>query len=832
MKRGKSVPILIFMFVFIINSLLGNNHIYSYEDKSKLISPYIYKQYKEDQWYSTSWSALTYSKSTKDFVPGVYTLYATNENGKYGEPIVVYCSDLITSRSQTEMYRKINLEDATYYESKDTAAHIRAILNEAYPYKGDMNTVIAHLKQKLVEMNLLTDLEAEKINFSDVISGTAQAIWAFANSNNGQAHTQITESYSGTTNITSTDAKRDGSNKSNKFAERIKKTIEFMDLDINSLVKNDTNWKQVKKLKYQSVKDLVDPYYDELGKKKVDAIIDYYTNLSPIYPTNQNNIDIILTKMDIESIEPTGIDNRDLAISLKFNGTLDSQDNVQLKVFIDGQEDVSLSLSANQFQKCLEQNNNTYSFIIKNYIDTSNVEFVVQGIQKLGDGAYFYEAQNGWKKAQSYVSYEVGSSTPISISANITSGNFSFSKTDGFKTLQNAEFELKSVNNPSIVYKATSTGSSNNNVTFNNILPGSYTLTEVIAPIGYSPSNEMWNVFVDENTGKVTIKDENGNSINSLEVVNTKIPTNDIEKRGQFSFNKTDGFNTLPGAEFELRKITPPTIIEQTTPSALTVENMNHIIQTTPSILTVENMNHVEIVYRATSTTASNNNVTFNDILPGTYKLTEIKAPVGYISSNETWIVFVDASTGEVTIEDESGNKVDTLDVVNDKNPEFVTGGNEPITEDKPGDIIIEDKPGDIVIKDEPEDIVIKDEPEDIVIKDEPKDIVIKDEPQYISMRDELEDIIIKDELEDIAMKDEHENSSDTLAETDTFVDTETESVTTEAESKIDPLDVTNSKDNNKSLNPKTGDVGIGMFISLFIASLIGIFINNKWAKN
>ena len=266
---------LIFIFIFIFNSLSENIVSAFYDGKDISTSPYIYKQYEDDQWYSTSWSTLTYNKSKKDFAPGVYTLYSTNENGKDGLPIPVYCSDLITSRSQTMMYKKINLEDSKYYESADTAAHIRAILKEAYPYKGEMDIVIEYLKKQLVSGGLLTKDEAEKINFSDVISGTTQAIWTFANSSNGGAHTKIENSYTGTTNITTTDAERNGTGKSNeRFGERIQKTINFMELDLSSLVNTDSNWKQVEKLHYQGVADLVDPYYDSLGQKKVEAIRD------------------------------------------------------------------------------------------------------------------------------------------------------------------------------------------------------------------------------------------------------------------------------------------------------------------------------------------------------------------------------------------------------------------------------------------------------------------------------------------------------------------------------------------------------------------------------
>ena len=165
-----------------------------------------------------------------------------------------------------------------------------------------------------------------------------------------------------------------------------------------------------------------------------------------------------MSTMNIENINSTGVNNEDLTVTVKFNGTLDSNDNVEFRVIIDGNKDINLSLSSDKFYRVLEDNNNTYTFTIKNYINTSDVSFVVDGIQRLNDGAYFYEAKDGWKKAQSYVSYEFGSTAPINISIDIISGNLVLNKTDGTQSLVGAEFELRNINDTTVVYKATSTG--------------------------------------------------------------------------------------------------------------------------------------------------------------------------------------------------------------------------------------------------------------------------------------------------------------------------------------------------------------------------------------
>ena len=110
-----------------------------------------------------------------------------NENGQwvpdklyeYGECNydIVYCSDAHPSPSTTNLYKRINLEDSTYY-SKAAAKKLRAIVINSYPYVS-----IDEMKVFLKANGFDSD-KADKLDRSEIIAGVQMAIWYFANTNN------------------------------------------------------------------------------------------------------------------------------------------------------------------------------------------------------------------------------------------------------------------------------------------------------------------------------------------------------------------------------------------------------------------------------------------------------------------------------------------------------------------------------------------------------------------------------------------------------------------------------------------------------------------------
>ena len=142
----------------------------------------------------------------------------------------------------------------------------------------------------------------------------------------------------------------------------------------------------------------------------------------------------------------------------------------------------------------------------------------------------------------------------------------------------------------------TATSDSEGRVTFGPLAPGTYTLTETTAPAGYLPNTQTYTVVVSA-TGTVTV---DGDPAAEFTVYNTPQPA--------FFFRKYDARTgePLPGAVFTLSN-------------------------------------------GQTATSDSDGLVQFGPLTPGTYTLTETRAPEGYLPNTQTYTVVVSA-TGEITI--------------------------------------------------------------------------------------------------------------------------------------------------------------------------------------
>ena len=98
----------------------------------------------------------------------------------YGESNfdVTYCCDVMTPLEYTTHYRRINLEDSNYY-GKEASRHIRAILQNAYPYIS-MEQMKANLKADGFSADFVDSLSR-----GDLIAAVRMAVWTYANAADG-----------------------------------------------------------------------------------------------------------------------------------------------------------------------------------------------------------------------------------------------------------------------------------------------------------------------------------------------------------------------------------------------------------------------------------------------------------------------------------------------------------------------------------------------------------------------------------------------------------------------------------------------------------------------
>ena len=103
---------------------------------------------------------------------------------------LTYCCDAKYAVKDGEHYKRSNLEDAGYY-SVGAAEHIRAIVQNAYPFIS-----IDEMKAKLKAGGLNADF-VDSLTRSDIIAGVQMAIWGYSNMND-EAERDLAMQYGGT----------------------------------------------------------------------------------------------------------------------------------------------------------------------------------------------------------------------------------------------------------------------------------------------------------------------------------------------------------------------------------------------------------------------------------------------------------------------------------------------------------------------------------------------------------------------------------------------------------------------------------------------------------
>lgn len=177
---------------------------------------------------------------------------------------------------------------------------------------------------------------------------------------------------------------------------------------------------------------------------------------------------------------------------------------------------------------------------------------------------------------------------------------FYVTKTDGEAALAGAEFKLENTVAGRDGYTATS--AADGKVTFTGVVDGEYILSETAAPSGYNKSDVV--MYFKVENGEVKYSSDRNSYVaygDTLSIVNTEIPTTNIElyKYEQPADNDSNPI-ALKGAEFALTRDRESTA-----------------------------------AYTAVS--GDDGKVTFENVVPGDYTLSETKAPAGYEPSNLTY---------------------------------------------------------------------------------------------------------------------------------------------------------------------------------------------------
>ncbi len=325
----------------------------------------------------------------------------TEADGSYAST-PVYCIDAATGTKDGTAYRRLNLEDSTYF-TDDRAGKIRAILMQSFPNIGTDTAAMQELAAKVNEWaneTMIVDLTT-----AEALSATQNAIWILANADDAEIY----------------DYCRGAITYGEDYRKKIldKETV-FIE-PVYDAEKVDEN-----------TEDEVKPVTDKTIKN-IEGLSKYLLELQA-WPVQQSTI-------SEHSFKDVTTMYRKLA-----DGTYDVTVSYNVDVPIFTNDELAISVSSGEAVKAYkltEENKN--SSITINVKELGDVKLEINGIRTTTGDAYLYEPVNGRKTAQCMVGYDAN---PVSVHAEmiVTQRVLNFYKTtntdQGRKPLEGVEFDI------------------------------------------------------------------------------------------------------------------------------------------------------------------------------------------------------------------------------------------------------------------------------------------------------------------------------------------------------------------------------------------------------
>lgn len=277
-------------------------------------------------------------------------------NGKYvygkSNYDVAYCCDIETTLAYGSDYRRINLEDSGYYGA-DAAQHIRAILQNSYPFIT-MDEMKARLKAAGLD-----SVFVDSLTRSDVISAVQMAVWTYSNANDGA---QDGLGYFASIDISANTG------------------IYFTPLHDHS----NECWDWLPGKRQRS--------YDARAAYRVNNLAYYLCSLEGVAPSDNQIIisDVKITRADlIHDSDGT----YDVGMYVYLNNSGNEQDDLTVTVTsYSTNDDGTTSTTARTAQFVGGQSKLEMSVKAKS---GDTIKVVVEGTQTLEKGVYFYEPEGG-----------------------------------------------------------------------------------------------------------------------------------------------------------------------------------------------------------------------------------------------------------------------------------------------------------------------------------------------------------------------------------------------------------------------------------------------------
>lgn len=525
---------------------------------------------------------------------------------------VAYCCDVETSLEYATDYKRVNLEDSNYYGTS-AAKHIRAILQNSYPYVS-LEEMKANLKAGGLKASFV-----DQLTRADIIAAVQTAVWTYANANDGAS---------------------DGLGY-------------FASIDIP---RNDNTY-------FHALHDYTNECWDWLpgkGQRSFDARAEYRVNNLAYYLCKLPGVEaeedaIVISDVEITRAEliAGSNDTYRLGMYVHLNTGSGAGDDMTVSVVsYHENEDGTVSVTGGNKQRLSSETVYQLAVTAK-YGDT--IKVVVEGTQDLGRGVYFYEPEGGRDASQCLVGAAEGETavrvekrfafgTDIEMglriykTANGSGAPLSDITFDVYRVVPEGGEVLSDVPTAEEIVKyavqENLVGSVTTDVTGYAALSlekGYYLVVEqhntqkVIEPVAPFYISVPIPVEQDGDNGQVTVEYQDiisvypKNDTFSLPETDPSLPTPPDNVTGDFTLLKHDAYDesvALEGAVFQVYR---PATAEDTDTKIITCNGTNYAV--------------VAVLVDGaplTLTTGADGTVTSPKLTCGVYFLVETKAPAGY----------------------------------------------------------------------------------------------------------------------------------------------------------------------------------------------------------
>jgi|GEM_PF-1729133 len=276
---------------------------------------------------------------------------------------VTYCCDVETILNYGSDYKRINLEDSDYYGT-NASQHIRAILQNAYPY-----ITLEEMKANLVSDGLDPEFVAQ-LTRSDVIAATQMAIWAYANASSEDIAKNVRYS-------TSYDV--------------ISNATIYM-LPLHDYTNELWTWWTTTPYKTS---------YDARAEYRVNTLVYYLCSLEGVAVASEDQVVISNIEVTRADLLASTDDLYSVGMYIRLNNAGSEQDDLKVTVTsYHTNDDGSTSITGWNCQDVGDRS------VVEMYVTAQSgdtIEVVVDGTQVLGRGVYFYEPEGGRDASQCLV---------------------------------------------------------------------------------------------------------------------------------------------------------------------------------------------------------------------------------------------------------------------------------------------------------------------------------------------------------------------------------------------------------------------------------------------